>query len=75
MKKEIKRVLNKLKLKSISVVLLFVATGIFLGSLFVIAGFLKMSPFQKAFSLASAFITFVVSAFFAWIGDLIEESK
>ncbi len=75
MKKEIKRILNKLKLKGISVVLLFVATGIFLGSLFVIAGFLKTTPFQKAFSLVSAFIAFVVSAFFAWVGDLIEESK
>ncbi|MEX2703139.1 MAG: hypothetical protein ACTSV7_05550 [Candidatus Baldrarchaeia archaeon] len=75
MKKEIKRILNKLRLKGISVVLLFVATGIFLGSLFVIAGFLKVSPLQKAFSLISAFIAFVASAFFAWIGDIIEESK
>ncbi|MHA1583258.1 MAG: hypothetical protein ACTSYM_12295 [Candidatus Baldrarchaeia archaeon] len=75
MKKEIKRILNKLRLKGISVVLLFVATGIFLGSLFVIAGFLKVSPLQKAFSLVSAFIAFVVSAFFAWVGDIIEESK
>lgn len=75
MKKEIKRILNKLRLKGISVVLLFVATGIFLGSLFVIAGFLKVSPLQKAFSLISAFIVFVASAFFAWIGDIIEESK
>lgn len=74
MKKEIKRALSKLKLKGISVILLFVATGIFLGSLFVIAGFLKVNPFQKTFSLVSAFIAFVVSALFAWIGDIIEES-
>jgi len=75
MKKELKKILSKLKLKGISVVLLFVATGIFLGSLFVIAGFLKVSPLQKAFSLVSAFIAFVISAFFAWVGDLVEESK
>jgi len=74
MKKEIKKALSKLKLKGISVVLLFVATGIFLVSLFVIAGFLKISPLQKTFSLVTAFIAFVISAFFAWIGDIIEES-
>lgn len=73
MKKEIKKALSKLKLKEISVILLFVATGIFLVSLFVIAGFLK-SPFQKTFSLVTAFIAFVISAFLAWIGDVIEES-
>lgn len=74
MKNKIKKTLSKLKLKGISVALLFIATGIFLGSLLVIAGILKIAPLQKTFTLVSAFIAFVISVIFAWIGDIIEES-
>jgi len=74
MKSKIKKILCKLKLKGISVALLFTATVIFLGSLFVIAGILKVAPLQKTFTLVSAFIVFIASAIFAWIGDIIEES-